>query len=535
VAGAPDGTFLVVWEDDTSPRRILAQRYDADGAATGPPAQLNQSAIGFSRTAVAFGGTRYLAVWGQAGPPIFQDLYARAITQAGAPDGSEFLVGASAEEYRELEVSGDASDDFVVVWENDGIDIAGQRVSASGTLLGSPFVANDVSGGYIGSPSVAAAPGGQFVVAWERDYDVFARRFDSSGTPLGSDFLVSIGTNGTQRTPAVAFRPDDGFVVAWTNWDDSTPSCGPYCVVGQRFDASGAKVGAEFVVSSNPDDLPSFYYGPDIAVDATGAFVVVWDRAYIGPAARRFAADATPVGAPFLVTPFQTSYQVSEDVAPRDVASAPNGDFLVVWQMNVGGSADEGFGRHVGSSEAVCSYRPRSDCRQGPLLQSKLVVKDRAEDDRDLVSWKWVKGAEILVDELGDPLTTEGGTLCVYDSDPDYDYNLSPLILDPGAEAGGTCAGVPCWKDKGAKGFLYKDPESTPSGMKKLLVKPGADGYAKIVAQGYGVGLAQRRLPVVPPVRAQVQLSNGLCFEAVFDALDVVKNTSAAFVAKTVP
>jgi len=71
--------------------------------------------------------------------------------------------------------------------------------------------------------------------------------------------------------------------------------------------------------------------------------------------------------------------------------------------------------------------------------------------------------------------------------------------------------------------------------MRKRLLKPGADATPRSSLRAYGVGLAQRWLPIVPPVRAQVQLSNGLCFEAAFDALDVVKNTSAAFVAKTVP
>jgi hypothetical protein len=246
--------------------------------------------------------------------------------------------------------------------------------------------------------------------------------------------------------------------------------------------------------------------------------------------ARRFDPAATPVGAPFFVADVHASYMY-----PSDVAANPGGAFVVAWEQYIYSSRKQVFGRHLAPADVVCPYLPRDDCRTGAALASKLVMKDKSDDGRDVVSWSWTRGAATDLTDFGDPLASTGFALCVYDDTFDPFGSRAAHLLDSSIAPGGTCAGRPCWSDRGPKGFRYKDKEATPDGMKKLVLKPGVDGKARVVTKGSGVGIAQPALPLVPPVRVQLQASNGECWESIFEADDVRRSTPQAFVAKAAP
>jgi hypothetical protein len=112
------------------------------------------------------------------------------------------------------------------------------------------------------------------------------QRFDELGNRVGNEFLVSVG-DGSQRLPVVARASD--FVVVWQSSDEDN-------IVGQRFDAQGAKAGDPFVVNTFTDNQQEV---PAIASDAQGNFVVVWgsfpDGEGKGIFARRFDANGAAV------------------------------------------------------------------------------------------------------------------------------------------------------------------------------------------------------------------------------------------------
>ncbi len=66
---------------------------------------------------------------------------------------------------------------------------------------------------------------GDFVVVWEDDLGnrdgagsaIFGQRYDASGNRLGGEFQVNSYTTGGQRIPSVSVSPAGGFVVAWTS------------------------------------------------------------------------------------------------------------------------------------------------------------------------------------------------------------------------------------------------------------------------------------------------------------------------------
>jgi hypothetical protein len=262
-----------------------------------------------------------------------------------------------------------------------------------------------------------------------------------------------------------------------------------------------------------------------------GDFTVVWDKVYPAPHARRFDAGGSPRGDAFQLPDVQDAYQYF-----MDVGAAPDGDFVVAWDWSPYGSNYQVIARHLAASEHVCSSHPQRGCRQPTQpFAGRLILRNKDTDDGDTAAWKWLKGAETARADFGDPLADHGYALCVYDSTDFFPYgDATPLVLEEQIPAGGTCGSKPCWKDVGPSGFSYKDAASTPDGVRSLVLKPGVAGKTKIVLKARGLAAAVPRLPLVPPVRAQVQAANGECWEAVYAGAGVMKNTGQEFVGKPV-
>ncbi len=215
-------------------------------------------------------------------------------------------------------------------------------------------------------PTVAAAPNGNFVVAWSRAFDfpfmgqmipvrqLQARAFDSAGAPVGFEFNIRSGYQTAFIPDATAI--DGGFVVAWEKQFD-------YGVHAIKLDASGsAPTGAEFLVDStvvynNPPGEPGDTLNPEqpvVAATANGGFVVVWSRVYLewpptgiregrGVHGRLYDSNGTP-GSKFQVN---TTQPMEHAAAGRDVASDPSGNFVAVWDFE---NDDAIFGQRFNSN-----------------------------------------------------------------------------------------------------------------------------------------------------------------------------------------
>jgi len=171
-----------------------------------------------------------------------------------------------------------------------------------------------------------------------------------------------------------------------------------------------------------------------------------------------------------------------------------------------------------------CGPVPATGCRQPTVpLKAKLIVQDKTPDTADLLVWKWIKGAETLVGDFGDPLTDESYALCLYDQ-------AGNQLLQAVAPGGETCGTADCWKSLGASGFRYVDKEREPDGLLKLLLKAGESGKAKLLAKGKGENLP--RVPTPPlslPLKVQIVSSSGQCWEAEYFAAGVIKNEAGQF------
>ena len=158
---------------------------------------------------------------------------------------------------------------------------------------------------------------------------------------------------------------------------------------------------------------------------------------------------------------------------------------------------------------------PVVGCRAA--LKSSLLLKNSADDAKDKLVWKWTKGAETTLPELGDPTATTNYTLCLYSG-----ASVGTVELPSGAT----------WTALGSKGFRFKDLTGTPNGAQKAQVKSGAAGKAKALVKGKGANLPDLTGPLTLPVTVQlVNDANGTCFETVYGA--ATKNDDKKFSAKT--
>lgn len=176
------------------------------------------------------------------------------------------------------------------------------------------------------------------------------------------------------------------------------------------------------------------------------------------------------------------------------------------------------------SGACVGVATPAVGCKVPTLpLKSQLVMKDKTPDKGDQVVWKWTKGQATTFGELGDPTGSDNYQLCIYDA-------ASSLVFSGRFPAGGSCAGVACWKTIAGKGYAYKDKLRTPDGMEKLSLTSGIAGAAKISAKGKAEHLNMPALGLTPPIVAQLR-GAGTCWEATYSA--PLTNTSLQFKAKS--
>jgi hypothetical protein len=265
---------------------------------------------------------------------------------------------------------------------------------------------------------------------------------------------------------------------------------------------------------------------PAVAMDGSGAFVVTWQSYQqdgglggFGIHGQRFASGGTPVGSEFLVNTY-----TNNDQEPTKVFAGAAGDFVVVWSGTEPNLA-AGSGVFARRFEAPsCPSTPIENCMP-PGKQLLLVKDDAADDNKDKLVWKWLKGTAAIGD-FAKPLTLTDYALCVYDG--------TTRVHQAVVRAGGTCGSELCWTEN-ATGFVYTDPSRTQDGIRKIILKSGPAGKAKalVKGKGSGLGLEPALLPVDEPLAVRAQLINSRlgCWEAELTGAPIA-NSETLFKAK---
>jgi hypothetical protein len=236
VAINPAGGFVVIYEGDNlsatsvESSGIFAQRFDETGCAVGDELQINSTANRFAAApAVATDAAGNLVVvWsGGNGDESASSIFARRYDAAGV-GGPEIQISDSGIEADFAPaVATDADGGFVVVWQRGAFFIShvfGRRYDSDGTPVGDAFPVTGDPGYTNVAPTVAALPGGEFVVAWQRDDlsqlffgpgDIVAKQYASNGEPEDEVEFVNQVVAGDQLSPVVRADAAGDVLAVW--------------------------------------------------------------------------------------------------------------------------------------------------------------------------------------------------------------------------------------------------------------------------------------------------------------------------------
>ncbi len=181
--------------------------------------------------------------------------------------------------------------------------------------------------------------------------------------PLKSDIPINTHTTNDQKNPAVAFS-NGNYIVAWDSYRHSGDGDSGG-IVARIFDSNCCPVTGEFLVN---EITAGNQKCPDIAADANGNFVIVWQGPGIDEEdifARRFDPNALPLADEFRVNTYTDNKQLSPRVAMNN-----EGKFIIVWESldmpqpgkkAIRGQLYDRFGSKIGG-ELPISDQP-STCR----------------------------------------------------------------------------------------------------------------------------------------------------------------------------
>lgn len=173
----------------------------------------------------------------------------------------------------------------------------------------------------------------------------------------------------------------------------------------------------------------------------------------------------------------------------------------------------------------ACPALPDPLCRVPTApRKSSLLVKKGSTAATDTLVWKWTKGAATSTVDFGNPSTSAGLDLCIYDARAGSPALLARLH----APGGSLCGGKPCWKSS-RKGFGYKDRLGAGDGVKQVSLVAGAAGKASVQVKAGGVALPDLPLPFSSPVTVQLRAPSGVCWGATYSSAALVRDPAEQF------
>jgi hypothetical protein len=342
-----DGKSVVVWDsqsqDPDSSEGIYAQLYDVNGVKSGAEFRINTYTAGRQEdpkiAATTDGG--FVVAWTSTGQDGSQaGVYAQRFNSSAGTVGSEFKVNTTTADFQdEVVVTGLSGGGFVVSWTSENQDgasdgIYAQRYDASGTMAGSEFLVNTRTANAQRIGDIASLNDGGFVITWmsiSQDGSgrgVFAQRYNASGTALGSEFQVNTYFSSDQTDSSVAGLAGGGFVITW---ESKLQDGSGYGVYAQRYDASGAAAGSEFIVNTTTS-------GDQAKASATalsdGTFLITWssngnsgqDNSSRGVFGQRYTAAGVAIDGEFLINQTTAGDQYS-----TSTFALANGGFAALW------------------------------------------------------------------------------------------------------------------------------------------------------------------------------------------------------------
>jgi hypothetical protein len=299
-ASLTGGGFVILWkgarlaDGETSAIALRGQVFNADGWRLGAEFLVTEAMavasdiiVPDNHAVAGLANGRFIVVWaGVTGDTSRNAIRGQFFNADGTAFGSGFQVNTTVSGVPiKPAATSFANGCFAVVWADTSqagassrTAVRGQLFNADGTRFGFEFLVNSTMEGFRRDPAIAALSDGSFVAVWtdisvEGEWNIRGQRFSASGNRVGGEFMVNTTVAGRQEHPAVVALAGDGFAVVWTDSSRASISTDSTDLRGQMFKADGSKAGAEFLVNTvvgGPQMIPA------AASFADGRFVAAW-------------------------------------------------------------------------------------------------------------------------------------------------------------------------------------------------------------------------------------------------------------------
>ena len=349
IATLTSGGFVVTWQDQSHgfgdhDYGIAAQRFDAIGAKIGKEFQVNTTLVNVQGGAAVTGLTNggFVVSWTDlsfSAQGAYGNIKAQVFDAGGAKVGGELDVGSgTAGPEEDSAVTALPGGGFVATWIDVGglgvgTSIKAQIYDAGGAAVGATFTAFSQAGIGTSPPAITTLADGNFVLSWTgydpvkpsgNDANIKAQIFTPTGAHVGGELTVNTDRAGIQAGQAITALTTGGFVVTWSNKDYYTTD-----TQAQIFDASGAKVGAQF----SADNILSQESAPTVAALSDGEFLLSWVRD-ISPTSgdgnsivgQIFDGQGRATGPQFFINSEDNGY-----VGSPEITGLPDGRFVATW------------------------------------------------------------------------------------------------------------------------------------------------------------------------------------------------------------
>ncbi len=351
VAMGAYGNFVFAWTAEGqmgSGADVFARRFRSDGTGLEDNFRVNETTRqGQQYPAVGIDAVgNFIVSWQSSHQDGFSwGMYAKAYDVDRNVLAEEFQVNVNVQgPQTNPAVNANSQGTAVVTWL--GLDaqhqpaIHAQRYELP-TIEGSEFTVGPegeiVLSNYVAleeAPAAAAVDAnGNYVLAWQSygqdgsGLGIFARRFNAAGDPLDDEaFLVTNTTDGNQSQPDVAVDASGNFIIVWQSADLNGSG---YDIYARRFDEYGMADGNEFRVNTT---IAGQQGKPALAIDPDdGSVVIVWqgpdgDESGLGIFGQRYKPNGKPDGGEFPLNTFTALDQVSPTISMN-----ANGEYVVAW------------------------------------------------------------------------------------------------------------------------------------------------------------------------------------------------------------
>lgn len=278
--------YLVIYtadQDDARDNELWLRPYHFDGTPAGGRVKVNafKDEDDFNARAEVLDNGDIIVIWDSENLFNPDGIAGRVFRPDGTPRGPEFRItedsnsanGALNLTNTNLSVAGLDRDRFVVTHNRiDSIDgitfrvVLGQIFEADGTPVGPEFIVDFDPDSEQEHTTVAALPGGGFVVAWDvwtktdtslHFRDVYAQVFNEWGQPVGDQIVVPTNLVDTQDWPSVVGLSGGRFVITYQSNSIDGDDEG---IAARIFDVpSGNFAGLELFGTQDADDLNGDY------------------------------------------------------------------------------------------------------------------------------------------------------------------------------------------------------------------------------------------------------------------------------------